>query len=532
MSYISAIRKSDEVIVWERTEKCRILKRFPAPYYFYVRSPNGEHKDIYGHTVLRIDCSTNEEFRDKQEEYENKGYELYESDIPPEIKVLSEHYYNATSPTLNVTFLDIELDYDPNIGFPTIENPYAPINSVALYHSFTNSNIVISVPPKEYKDINKKEFIKQLNVISPLSKDVNNEFIFVKNEKELLERLLDEIEDSDEVCGWNSEQFDIPYLGKRLEKLGKRYFIRLSFPEGNKPRWRSTEIFQRKVTTLDLSGRISADYMLLFKKYEVVERPSYRLESIAEEQIPDFPKLEYAGSLADLYKNDFVRFVRYNLRDVEILYELEKKLGYISVATEMYHMSTGLFQYVTGTVKLTDYACVNYCHYVLNRVVNNIKRSDTFGTITGAYVLNPKIGMHSWIGAIDIASLYPSSIRSLNISPETVIGQFEEFEDDADAINAVNEIEKESDVELTLRTDEPLEVFNNNKIITLSAKEWKIVLRKYKMAISGYGTVFSQEKQGFIPAILEEWYNKRVEYKELKSEAKKEMEEIKKKYSK
>ena len=34
-----------------------------------------------------------------------------------------------------------------------------------------------------------------------------------------------------------------------------------------------------------------------------------------------------------------------------------------------------------------------------------------------------KIGLHEHIGCVDINSLYPSAIRALNMSPETLIGQ-------------------------------------------------------------------------------------------------------------
>jgi DNA polymerase elongation subunit (family B) len=43
--------------------------------------------------------------------------------------------------------------------------------------------------------------------------------------------------------------------------------------------------------------------------------------------------------------------------------------------------------------------------------------------VAGAYVAYPKKGLHDWIGAIDINSLYPSTIRALNMGPETVVGQ-------------------------------------------------------------------------------------------------------------
>ena len=41
----------------------------------------------------------------------------------------------------------------------------------------------------------------------------------------------------------------------------------------------------------------------------------------------------------------------------------------------------------------------------------------------GAYVQPPQRGKHDWVFDLDITSMYPSVIMSLNISPETKIGK-------------------------------------------------------------------------------------------------------------
>jgi DNA polymerase elongation subunit (family B) len=40
----------------------------------------------------------------------------------------------------------------------------------------------------------------------------------------------------------------------------------------------------------------------------------------------------------------------------------------------------------------------------------------------GAYVQEPEPGLYDWVYSLDLQSLYPSIIMSLNISPETKIG--------------------------------------------------------------------------------------------------------------
>ena len=333
MSYVSAIRRGEDVIVWERDEAGRSERVFPAPFNFYVEDPKGKESSIYGTALSKVEFRNSREFRETRDDLISSGYDLYESDIPPELKVLSTEYYNKPAPEIHITFLDIEVDYDKEIGFSSVDNPYAPINAIAFYHEWQDKIVVFAVPPKDGpwieengSDFDQEEFIQKLRDEAPI--DSEFELILFDTEKELLLHILAEIEDSDVLCGWNSDFFDMPYTAKRIEKvLGQSYFRKLSFPGAEKPKYREVEMYGSTNHTLDLSGRISLDYLALFKKYEMDGRPSYKLEAIAYEVVPELPKLKYEGSLADLYKNDFVTFIRYNIRDTEILKGFEQKLG-------------------------------------------------------------------------------------------------------------------------------------------------------------------------------------------------------------
>lgn len=511
MSYISALRKDDQVIVWSRNNDGeRETVVYPAPWYFYIEDAKGKYETIYGDRVSKLEFETGREYFQAKQELENKGKRLFESDIPAEQRVLSNAYYNVPAPKLHVTFYDIEVDYDPDVGFSSVEDPYAPINSISLFHQHQNRLVVIAVPPETWtlsEDITKRA----INDVVPLSTDFKFDLHLVADETELLAVFLKEIEDTDLLCGWNSDFFDTPYVGKRLQlKFGKTGLRKLSFPGANEPVFKEIELTSgQQATTLDIFGRINADYMRLYRKYEPGERYSYALAAIEEEVELGLPKLEYEGTLAALYKEDFAFFLRYNIRDCEILHGFERKLGYVELSNQMYHLSTGQYTHVQGTLKLAEQAIINYCHHVLKKVVNNAKLPDIDRQIQGAFVLDPKIGMHEWFGSIDITSLYPSSIRSINISPETLRGQFQQFE------KAAEEIAKGSAAALTF-------VFEDTKEEKVQlASEWKEWLIERKWAISGYGTVFDQTNEGIIPAILSGWFSKRKEYQALKKNAEK-----------
>lgn len=511
-------------MVWERnTPKKRNIKRYQPKYFCYELDPDGQHTSIFN------DKLTKREFNSR---YEMSDYvkrcpvgTIFESDVLPELRVLSDNYYEVAAPVPNITFLDIEVDYDKTIGFSSVIDPYAPINAVAMYHSWRNVMILFVVPPKAdlYKgdpsDLIEENLMKRMNDIVKLPDDTTNLVEFCVDERALLDNILWEIENSDIISGWNSDFFDVPYIGKRLlaldqidheqaiDGIGNDEFGKLSFNLAPQPKWREVIRFGTPQFTLDLGGRVSLDYLELFKKYEMAERPSYKLEAISDEVLPNLPKLEYEGSLADLYINDLPWFCRYNFRDTEILKGFEDKLGYVELANQMVHLSTGLFKHVGGTLKLAELATINFCHHTLDKIVNNVPVGSDKVSIKGAFVLIPQVGMHSNIGSVDLNSLYPSAIRSINISPETLIGQFTRNIKDAEAIA------NNSDEPIILMTD-------SGEVLSMPATKWKSVLFKQKWAVSGYGTVFDQNVTGIIPSILDTWYATRKTYQKKMVDAK------------
>lgn len=520
MSYISAYAQNGVIKVWEKDEDgSKRCIDYPTPYYFYVPDNGGEFTSIYKKPLRKEEFTDYNTFTKKREMYKQRGILLYESDIQPTLKVLTNNYYNKKAPKLNFTLYDIEVDYNPNDGFSSVENPYAPINAVALHHYWKNKSVVIAVPPPSYSSM-RDEWDKEIDEIrnSP-----NLTLHLVKNERELLELFLTEIEDSDVLSGWNSDTFDMPYVTKRIEMvMGKPSSQRLCFPGAPVPQWRQFEVYGKLRDTVDLFGRMSIDYMLLFKKFEVSDRPSFSLEAISNEILPDLPKLEYEGTLFELYHKNFPHFLRYNYRDTEVLAGFERKLGYLEVANMLYHMSCGLAPHIFGTIRLADLAITLFCHNEKNVKVPDRDETKPDGTISGAMVLHPQMGMHDWLASVDVTSLYPSAIRTVNISPETLIGQMRGFlsEDDRMKHSAWLNIFEQSDNLVTLDYDFMCAEDGYNGSETHTGSEWFEILLERGWAISGYGTIYTQNFPGIIPAILTDWFNQRKKYKKLKDDAK------------
>ena len=533
MSYISAVSTNDKVLVWERNvDGERVLQAFDAPHYLYIEDPDGEYESIYGDKATKLTFKNRSDYYKAKKEIIATGLKTFEADISAELRVLSNKYYNIPAPKLHVTMYDIEVDYDPAIGFSSVKNPYAPINAIAVVHEWNKQLVVFAVPPPGFVQITNDSFIQQMNAISPIDESYQLKLTICADESELLTSFLAEIHDSDVICGWNSDWFDTPYVAKRVGMvLGKVASKRLCFDGAGDPKWREVERFSvygsapaELEEVVDLQGRIGADYLDLFKKYEVADRGSFKLENISEEilvdenGVPMLPKLEYKGTLAALYRSNFISFIRYNIRDVEILHGFEERLGYVELANQMYHLSTGLFHHVSGTIKLADLALINYCHHELKKIVPTSKAPEIDRQIAGALVLLPQVGMHEFVGSIDINSLYPGAIRSINISPETLVGQFDE------CVGAFELITKRVSNPLTLRLE-------SGQSITKPANEWGAYLEKHSYSISGYGTVFDQKREGIIPKILSSWYAERKRFQALKKEAENKAEAIMQKYN-
>ena len=179
MSYVSAIRKNDQVLVWERKDGERNLLYFPAPYYFFIEDEAGEYESIFGDKLTKYEFSRYDEYQDARNHCRSEGLRMFESDLPAELKLLSKEYYQVPAPMLHVSFLDIEVDYNKEIGFASVENPYAPINSVALYNQWEHRMVLYAVAPEE--GWTNERLLKEMHKVEELPKDVEVEVQLCQN---------------------------------------------------------------------------------------------------------------------------------------------------------------------------------------------------------------------------------------------------------------------------------------------------------------------------------------------------------------
>ncbi len=524
MSYIDGYfdRNSDIIRVVERQNKERIFKEYPIKYTFYHEDPGGKFKSTTGKPLSRIVSKNTKDFH--KELAINRNKTLFESDINPIYQCLSENYLNQDAPDLNIAFFDIEADFDPEKGFSQPSDPFMPITAITVSLQWLGTMVTFAIPPKTMDITEAKE----------LTKGIDNVYLY-KDEADMLKAFLDIIEDADVISGWNSEGYDLPYIINRIKKVMSKDDTRRLCLWKQMPKKRTFERYGREQETYDLVGRVHLDSLELYRKYTYEERHSYRLDAIGEHEIGE-KKTVYEGSLDQLYNQDFRTFIEYNRQDVALLDKMDQKLKFIALSNELAHANTVLLQTTLGAVAVTEQAIINEAHRRGVQVPNRPKRDENSTTAAGAYVAYPRKGLHSWIGSMDINSLYPSVIRALNMAPECVMGQLRPTYTD-DYIEEQMTLQKKSfagawenhfgsleyDAVMEKRKDISINVdWEDGKSDVMSGAEiYKMIFESNNpMMISANGTIFTSEFEGVIPGLLARWYKERKDMQAMLKKAK------------
>jgi DNA polymerase elongation subunit (family B) len=515
MSYVDALfdREHDRIHVVERRNGLREYREYPATYVFYYDDPRGKFRSIYGNSVSRFSTRNNKEFRKELRIQSGKG--IYESDINPVFRCFEDNYKGQDAPRLQTCFFDIEVDFDPERGFSKPDDPFNPITAISLYLDWLDQLVTLVIPPKSMSAETAKEIASQFE----------NTMLFDR-EEDMLNTFLDLIDDADVLSGWNSEGFDIPYTVQRITRVLSKDDTRRMCLWNQFPKQRTFERFGAENLTFDLIGRVHMDYMQLYRKYTYEERHSYSLDAIGDHELGE-RKTQFEGTLDQLYNQNFKTFIDYNRQDTMLLARLDKKLRFLDLANELAHANTVLLQTTMGAVAVTEQAIINEAHERGLVVPNRKERlTDEDTQAAGAYVAYPKKGIHEWVGAIDINSLYPSAIRALNMAPETIVGQLRPTMTDRyikDKINSgssfaaaweglFGSLEYTAVMEQQRGTEITIDWQDGEETVHSAPEVWKMIFDSNQpWILSANGTIFTFENEGVIPGLLDRWYRERKE---------------------
>jgi DNA polymerase elongation subunit (family B) len=530
MSYVDAIHNRDQdlIHVVERVEGRRVYTDFPARYLFYFDDVKGKYRTIYDTPVSRFVTRNGKEFQ--KELRAHNHLRTWESDVSPVFRCLEENYRHRPAPVLHTAFFDIETDFDPKRGFSSPNDPFTAITAITVYLDWTQQLVTLSLPPRGLK----------MDQAEALVSEFENTFLF-DDEAAMLNSFLDLIADADVLSGWNSTGYDIPYTVNRIcQVLSKDDTRRLCLWE-QMPKYRTFEKYGTEQSTYDLIGRLHLDYMDLYRKYTYEERHSYSLDAISEYELGEH-KTPYEGTLDQLYNNDYRKFIEYNRQDVMLIARLDQKLRFIDLANELAHDNTVLIPTTMGAVAVTEQAIINEAHdrglivpdkkHRPRDTEDNDQEEDEGAA--GAYVAYPKKGLHDSIGAIDLNSLYPNTIRALNMGPETIVGQIRLSQTEAYIADKRSRgLSFAAAWEGLFGTLEYTAVINqdpaymitvdweNGTSTDMSAAELHQLIwaENRPWMLTANGTILTSEREGIVPGLLRRWYSERKDLQKKKKEA-------------
>ena len=493
----------------------------PAEFFYYLPKKGGEYKSIFGEELERIDCKTSQELRQAQQKHEGQ---THEANTPVVFKALEKLFHNQeVENNANVCFFDIEVDFDHEYGYSSPDAAFNPITAISFYDVFKNRLACLAVPPNTL----------DYNAAQSIASSVGNTILY-DTEGEMLDAFLQLTDHCTVFSGWNSSGYDIPYMVHRIQKiLGRGETTRLclwnTFPRQTKGIFGGKEF-----VTYDLIGKTHLDYMDLYKNFTFETKQSYSLDNIAEEELGQ-KKVEYEGSLHDLYRNDFKTFLEYSLKDSQLLYDLDRNLRFIDLAFSIAYDNCVLPKTVLGTVKMMEQAVRLEAHnrdmIVPDKIIN--KENEKNKQSAGGWVIDISPGLHRWVGSVDIASLYPSIIRALNLSPETLIGQvnndktydtIEKWIGDSKQKtftqwwhNRFSTLEMEHVFDRDDSYYVQLDLCDGSSEKVLASDVYDMIFNSDTLCITANGTIMRTDIEGIIPGLLTRWFNERKVLKKNKS---------------
>ena len=443
--------------------------------YAYVKDGNGAHQSIHGERLKKLNFWKADD-----------DLQLYESDVNEMTRFLIDEYGDSDEVSTGHTIMTFDIEVEMNSGLPDIETASNAITSIAGHDSVTNDYFVYVVNKGEKID----KTIKGAKVES------------FDTEEGLLSAFMTKWREINPtiVTGWNIDYFDVTYLYNRYKLLFGQQFANQLSPIG--------KVSYNKYRSRYIIGGVSClDYLALYKCYNFTELPNYRLDTVASIELGR-GKIEYEGNLDQLFRDDIEKFIEYNLVDVELVVDLDKKLQFIDLARAICHTGHVFYEDFLFSSKWLEGSILTFLRRSGRVAPNKPRRkprnedgSDGEGKFTGAYVKEPKPGLYKWVYDLDLTSLYPSIIMSINISPETKIGKLKGYS---------AEQHMKGNLETYSIVDD-----SGNEFPPLPKEKFLKFIEKNKYSVAANGVLYRTDKVGVIPEILSVWFDKRVEYKNL-----------------
>lgn len=307
-----------------------------------------------------------------------------------------------------ICFCDIEVEVLDE--FPNVIDTKAKVLTISMVNE--NEQVIVlglkelsSIDIDDLKDNLKKYFTNDT---------INFKYIKFESEFSLLYTFLKKyVLNFPLITGWNFVDFDWAYIINRAKKLN----IDVNMCSISNKLYGKNQIPLHKVII---------DYLDIYKRWDTIVsmKESFSLDSVSMEVLK-LKKVKYKGTLDDLYLKDFKTYVFYNAVDSYLVRLIHKKLNTLTPFLKLSQIANTEMLKCYGSVHLVEnlmiYELLKYNKiFVFDKNKKIIENDEKF---KGAFVKDPIKGFHSNLAVFDYASLYPTTIRQWNISPDVYLGK-------------------------------------------------------------------------------------------------------------
>jgi DNA polymerase I len=248
----------------------------------------------------------------------------------------------------------------------------------------------------------------------------------MKDERAMLQEFnsVVEKENPDVILGYNSANFDLPYIWVRSEANMADICL---------GRWHSKmrKVKKGLINGIALEGRTHMDIYPLVRFFGfigVLKTTRFTLDAIAEE-ILGKRKLDVKKD--EIWKiwdsGDINKLAEYCLRDAELTQELGRRLLPLEVElssiTKIPLFDTSLATSGQMVENLLMYSASENNHLIPSKPMDHVITQRLANPIQGAFVKLPEPGIYENIAVLDFRGLYPTIIVSYNIDPGTLVSE-------------------------------------------------------------------------------------------------------------
>jgi DNA polymerase I len=265
---------------------------------------------------------------------------------------------------------------------------------------------------------------------------------FDANEKLLLKSFIEWVveHDPDLISAWNGNGFDLPYLFKRMEKVGidpSKLARETRFPgQSDVP----PDAWLTRSNTPRIVGRTCYDMMDAWEATKFSE-VKCTLENAANMELGE-GKVDHADqSIYEMWRDDPALLLEYNAVDVRLTVEVDKAAG---VLTDRMELKNAVGVSFEETLYAKDFIGMMVRRKLHEWDLVGPTKADgkpDNSDFEGAFTFPAYEGVRSNVISIDLASLYPFTMWMLNSSPEVLVEVYEDGEAALDALEGTPEFE-------------------------------------------------------------------------------------------